>query len=345
MSEKSKHIDYLIARIIAGEASDAEKLELNQWINGNEANRKYFEGICFADQKAIASNRLLKVDVDSAWQKVHNQMRAEKQVDRKLKNAKVIALPIWIRVAAIVVLVSGFALLLYQQMNRTEPFGYETVAVAPADDIFNYILSDSSAITLNRNSLIARAADYGKKERRVKLTGEAFFSVQPNIEKPFIVESGETFIRVTGTSFNIKNDEADSLVEVYVKTGSVLFFTASNEGISLVAGEGGIFNKNRNTFTKTGSSDPNLTAYANRMFVFYNTPLNEVVRQLSRVYGVNILLAQPQISSCPITVSFENDDIHTVLNIIAETLGLKLLVEESRFVFEGEACTVTENIP
>jgi transmembrane sensor len=345
LSEKSKHIDYLIARTIAGEASDAEKLELNQWINGNEANRKYFEGICFVDQKAVASNRLLKVDVDSAWQKVQNQMRAEKLVDSKPKNAKVIALPIWIRVAAIVVLVSGFALLLYQQMNPAEPFLYETVAVAPTDEIIHYLLPDSSVITLNRNSQIASASDYGKKERRVKLEGEAFFLVKHDEEKPFIVETGEARVRVTGTSFNIKNDEADSLVEVYVKTGSVLFFTASNEGINLVAGESGIFNKNRNTFTKTGSSDPNLTAYASRMFVFYNTPLNEVIRQLSRVYEVDIVLNHSQIQSCTITVSFDNDDINTVLNIIAETLGLKLRVEDNRFVFEGEGCTVIENMP
>jgi len=343
--EKSKHIDYLIARFLTGEASVSEKKELDRWLEQNEANRKYFEGIWFVDQKAVASHTLVKVDVNKAWQKVQSGMK-EKSDERVLTESRqTLVLPLWIRVAAMLVLVSGLAFFLYRQINQPEVRKTGMVALLSSDSIVSHLLVDSTTVTLNKGSKIAYAANYGKKDRRVKLEGEAFFLVKHDTEKPFIVETGDAMIRVTGTSFNIKNEETDSLVEVYVKTGSVLFFTANNEGLSLVAGETGIFNKNRNTFTKTISTDPNLAAYANRMFVFYNTPLSEVIRQLSRVYGVNIVLRQPQISLCAITVSFDNDEIETVLNIIAETLGLKLLVEENRYVFEGEGCTVTENMP
>ena len=161
-----------------------------------------------------------------------------------------------------------------------------------------------------------------------------------------MLESNETFIKVTGTSFNIKGNDPDSLVEVYVKTGSVLFFTAKNEGVSLVAGETGVYNKNQGTFTKTKESDSNVTAYANRVFVFYNTTLNEVFRQLSKVYGVTIVPEDAQLGLTTITVSFNDDEIETILNIIAETLSLKYRSDgQNHYTFEGQTSISGEKTP
>ena len=341
MSKQSEHIDHLIARYISGEASETEKQELRLWMDENEANRKYFDGIRFVDDKAVASHQRIKVDVEKAWKDVHMQMKSSRKINSSKVPIRV--MPLWLRVAAVVVLISGLSLVFYNQLSNHALPKYEASVVAPADSIINYVLADSSVVTLNHNSKIAQAADYGKTERRVKLTGEAFFSVQHNAGKPFIVESNGTFIRVTGTSFNVKGEDSDSLVEVYVKTGSVLFFTESNEGLTLIAGESGIYNRNKGTFIKAVVSDPNLTAYVNRVFVFYDTSLNEVFRQLKRVYGVNISVDDPKLGLCTITVSFNDDNIETILDIIAETLNLKYTVNnKQQYVFEGPLCNVEE---
>lgn len=345
MQKESKHIDHLIARYITGEASDAEKQELNQWMEQNETNRKYFEGICFADQQAVASHRIEKVNADQAWQKVHLQMKAGQMTVVLPQKKAATILPLWIRIAAIVILVSGLAIFFYNQRNNA-PVKYNEVATATTDHILNHTLTDSSMVTLNQHSQIACASGYGEKERRVKLTGEAFFQVKHDTRKPFIVEISGTFIKVTGTSFNIKGSDPDSLVEVYVKTGSVLFFTAENEGISLVAGETGVFNKNRGTFIKTKETDSNVTAYTNRVFVFYHTTLNEVFRQLNKVYGVTIVPADAQLGLCTITVSFNDDEIETILNIIAETLNLTYhSAGQNRYTFDGQVCNADEKNP
>jgi len=345
LQEESKHIDLLIARYITGEASEAEKQELNQWMEQNQTNRKYFEGIFFADKQAVASHRIEKVNADLAWQKVHLQMKAGQTSTALPQKKAATILPLWIRVAAILVIISGLAIFFYNLRNNT-PIKYTAVAAVATDSILNYTLTDSSLVTLNQQSQIACASGYGKKERRVKLTGEAFFSVKHNAEKPFIVESSGTFIKVTGTSFNIKGNDPDSLVEVYVKTGSVLFFTAENEGISLVAGETGVFNKNKGTFIKTKEADSNVTAYTNRVFVFYHTTLNEVFRQLNKVYGVTIVPANTQLGLCTITVSFNDDEIETILNIIAETLNLTYRSDgQNKYTFEGQACNADEKKP
>jgi transmembrane sensor len=345
LEEKSSHIDHLIARYIAGEASQSEMRELEQWMEQNETNRKYFEGIRFAEQQAVASHSIEKVDVDKAWQKLHHQMKSGRDIPVATVTKQTRVLPLWIRVAAVVVLVSGLATFFYNQRNN-KPIQYNVVASATTDNILNYTLTDSSVVTLNQHSKIACATNYGSKERRVKLTGEAFFSVKHNPEKPFIVESNGTFIRVTGTSFNIKGNDSDSLVEVYVKTGKVLFFTQGNDGIALVAGETGVFNRNRGTFTKIQEANPNVTAYTNRVFVFYNTTLNEVFRQLNKVYGVTIVPANEQLGLSTITVSFNDDNIPTILDVIAETLNLKYRpIGPNKFVFDSKTSNTEEKNP
>jgi len=345
LQEESTHIDHLIARYITGEATEAEKQELIQWMEQNETNLKYFEGICFADQQAVASHRIEKVNVDQAWQKLHLQMKAGQPNTVSTKKRATTILPLWIRAAAILVLVSGLAIFFNNQRDKST-IKYNAVATATTEKILNYTLADSSVITLNQHSQVACASNYGKKERRVKLSGEAFFQVKHDTEKPFIVENNGTFIKVTGTSFNIKGNDPDSLVEVYVKTGSVIFFTAKNEGISLAAGETGVYNKNQGTFTKTKESDSNVTAYANRVFVFYHTTLNEVFRQLNKVYGVTIVPADAQLGLSTITVSFNDDVIETILNIIAETLNLTYKSDgQNQYTFEGQASIDGEKTP
>ncbi len=339
MSENSKHIDLLIARFISGEASDAEQLELRQWMEQSTKNRKQFDQIRFADNQAVASHRLVNVDVDKAWQKLHLKMKTGSPEKTAKKKSRTISMPILLRIAAMVVLVSGLALALYRHNQSIQ---HREVLVASAGEVLHYTLADSSAITLNYNSRITYAANYGKKERRVFLAGEAFFDVQHIENIPFIVETANTFVQVTGTSFNIKEAETDSLVEVYVKSGSVLFFTANNEGVSLFAGETGIYNKINQTFVKTTQSNVNTTAYANRIFVFYNTTLNEVIEQLGRVYETPIELQNHEAGLCTITVSFNDDDLPIMLSIIAETLDLELNYENGRYLLSGIGCTATE---
>lgn len=341
MNDFETHIDALIARVLSGEATPAEHRELEQWMDQSAENRKRFNDIRFADTQAVASHRVVEVDVDKAWQKMRASMHAQPTQTVSQKH-RTLTLPVWLQVAALVVLVSGLAVWLYRQSDRTLQ---APTFVAAADSVVQHLLADSSLITLNSNSQIEYAANYGKKERRVALTGEAFFQVQHNTEKPFVVETANTFVKVTGTSFNIRGAQSDSLVEVYVKTGSVLFFTANNQGIALQAGEVGIYNKNRNTFTKTVVAETNALAYVNRTFVFYNTTLREVLRQLNRVYKVKVELANPLVGDCLITVSFNDNDLKTILSILAETLNLTIEQTDDRYRLVGDACFDEANEP
>ena len=268
MIEENKHIDLIIARYIAGEATEQEIAMLNQWLNESEVNRKYFGDIQFVNQKAVTSHTINKVDIDKAWGKVHQQMK-KKAVEPE-PAAKIVSfqIPVWLRVAAVLVIVSGISFGLYRYYSSALLYPTEMVAAASKDSIITKSLVDSSTVALNKNSKVTYAKNYGKKERRLKLEGEAFFDVKHINDKPFIVEAEGTLIEDIGTSFNIKAVDTDTIVEVFVKSGEVIFFTKDNKGISLTAGEMGIYNKNIRTFTRIASPDVNATSYVNKIFLF-----------------------------------------------------------------------------
>ncbi|MGE0078403.1 MAG: FecR family protein [Bacteroidales bacterium] len=338
MKDENVHIDQLIARFIAGEATEEEISRLNRWLDESEVNRKYFGDIQFISQKAVASNTIVKVDVNKAWSKVHQQMKPK--VTIKQQSAKVVRLgiPVWLRVAAAIVLVSGFTFSLYRFYTSSIIESSQAIALVSQDSVVNSLLKDSSSVFLNRNSKITYSPRYGKKDRKVKLEGEAYFDVKHISEKPFVVEAEGTFIQDIGTSFNIKAFTGDTLVEVYVKSGEVKFFTKGSDGITLVEGETGVYNKNTQQFTKTVTSKMNIVSYANRMFIFQNMRLSEVVQQLSAVYKVNIRINNDNLKDCTITVSFDNEEIDVILNIITETLNLQLTKNSEGYIIDGEGC-------
>ena len=338
MIADSKHIDRIIARFLAGEATEEEKLLLNRWMDESEVNRKYFGDIQFVNEKAVASHRLVKVDVDKAWNKVHQQMKSK--LNEKKEESRIVSfrIPLWLRVAAVVVIVSGISLSLYKYYFIPRIEQRETLAVVSQDSIVSRQLTDSSTVFLNRNSRITYSPSYGKKNRKVKLEGEAYFDVKHIDEKPFIVEAEGTFIEDIGTSFNIKAFAGDTLVEVYVKSGEVKFFTSDKNGVTLIEGETGVFNKKTRKFTTHKATQVNVISYINKVFVFQNTRLSEVVQQLSSIYNVSIIITNNKLSDCTITVTFENEEIDVILSIITETLNLQLVKENESYIISGESC-------
>lgn len=338
MIEENKHIDFIIARYIAGEATEQEIAMLNQWLNESEVKRKYFGDIQFVNQKAVTSHTINKVDVDKAWGKVHQQMKKKAVQPEPVAKTVTFQIPVWLRVAAVLVVVSGISLALYKYYTSTLLFPTEMVAAASKDSVITKSLVDSSTVALNKNSRVTYAKNYGKKERRLKLEGEAFFDVKHIDDKPFIVEAEGTLIEDIGTSFNIKAVDTDTIVEVFVKSGEVIFFTKDNKGISLTAGEMGIYNKNTRTFTRIASPDVNATAYVNKVFLFQNVRLADVVQQLNMVYNANVRFGNELLKDCTISVKFENEDIDLILTIISETLDLTITKDAEGYVINGDAC-------
>ena len=239
------------------------------------------------------------------------------------------------RIAAVLVLMFGISFWLYRNYHSKS---LQPLLVESQNNTLAYKLTDSSRVFMNRHSEITYTADYGKKQRIVNLTGEAYFQVAHNEKKPFIVETEGTFVKDIGTSFNIKAYAVDSIVEVFVENGEVSFYTENNPGILLQKGEKGIYNKETETFRKFNSAEPNILSYKSKVLDFRNTSLSEVVKELNSVYQTNIILKNKELINCKITVTFDNEDINTIVGIISETLHLQMIKTNDGYELEGESC-------
>lgn len=335
MAKDNIHIDQLITRYLTGEATREEMARLEKWMDESDANKKYFGDIRFVHDNAVASHKIVEFDVDKGWE-LFKQNRAQgKQVTIEKKS---LGLPInnWLRVAAAIFVLIGVAYIIKSLVDPgTERF---EIAVVAEKTTKATKLSDSTEVFLNKNSKIEYSAGYGKKQRMIKLTGEAYFDVKHDNEKPFIVSVDEVFVKDIGTAFNVKAYENDNKIEVYVKTGSVVFYAENQTGDTLRAGEISYYDKASKLFSKQKSTDEEVLNYKNRVLVFKDARLSEVIKSINAVYNVNISLANGAIGNCRINVSFDNDDISSIITVISETFNLKVSQMNDTYILDGNGC-------
>jgi len=332
LTDDSKHIDYLIARYLNGEASSEELTMVEHWCAESEENQKYFDDLRLIFERASELETDTQFDVDAAWNRIAPQLRRSKRIDFRQPSWMM-----WASVAASVAILIGVwvGITRYEMMGKHE----QPIELAANSILKKGLLPDNSKVEVEPNSRIIYAEGFGKTNREVTLVGNASFDVHHQSGPAFTVRASGTFIRDIGTAFRVKSDGDTSVVEVYVKTGSVVFYTESNKGIILRQGETGIYNKITKEFTKiepAKSVDPPAVVKA---FNFQETPLSEVINLLSKAYNVPIALSNPKLGRCTISVRFENEDIDTIIDIVAETLSLKVERKNNGYLLTGEECS------
>ncbi len=334
MDKVSKHIDLLITRHLSGDASENERLLLEQWLSESDANKKYFDGIKFIYDKASKSYPEIDFNVDKAWGDVKGKMKFTPKVELKVQKPQWG----WMRVAASVIAIVGISSIIYLSVREKTVTTINAIAIASVDSSINQKLPDNTQVYLNKKSKLSYNPDYGKKNREVTLVGEAYFNATHSTDKPLTVKAENTFIKDIGTTFNIKAYPEEDIIEVYVESGKVIFYSAADSGLTLVKGDVGVFNKKTNTFNRKQSIDANILSYKTKSFTFINAKLSDVIRQLNSVYGPQISLKKSELANCTITVIFENESIDTIVSVITETLNLKSIKTNDGFALDGEKC-------
>lgn len=324
-----EHIDELIAKVLTGEASHEEQMDLQQWLNESDENRQYFEQMQAILSRAAQIHEVQQFDTDAAWEKVQSQLFGAPTVVKMYSQHR-----IWWRIAAVFVLGIGIGLFIWNSPNgRTS---YEAYAV---NAVVNETLPDGTRTTLNKQSKVVYSEDSKKKIRKAVLQGEAFFEIESTHESQFIVMANEVQILDIGTAFNVKNIDGQDTLEVFVKEGEVHMFTEKDNGLRLRANELGYYIKSSKRFEKPEVFEvDNPAAYVNRQFNFRNSPLKKVIRQINEVYDIELRLSNAELGNCRITVSFDNDDIDTIASIIAETMGWEVHTVGQSRVLTGLSC-------
>lgn len=329
MNIASEHIDELLAKHLAGEANAAEVAKVEAWINENPENAAYFNDFKIISEEVARLKDIQTYDEDAAWNKLKDKLKG-KTIPLHRKSSSFGLLQIAAAISFLVV--AGFSLFLW--LSRP----VDTVELVAQETTRDEGLPDGSIAFLNKGSSLSYSYNKLRKERKVVLAGEAYFDVKHEEEKPFIIETNEVIIEDIGTTFNVKAYPDSITVEVFVETGEVAFYTKESPGINLTAGQTGIYNRRNKTFAKILEQDTNRLSYKTGIFTFHDADLESVVQNLNDVFDKKIRLNNDALKTCRLNVSFRNESIENIVEIIAETLGLTITNTDDEIVLDGAGC-------
>jgi transmembrane sensor len=321
--QEKEYFEDLVGKYILGEATAAEQQQVESWCAQDPDNQKYLDHSRLIYERAQLPSQF-NFDPEKAWAKVAPQLQTTKPTNRPLIS------PIW-KIAAGFILVAAVSYLFYWNLAPGEEFVYLS-----GNEVVTQTLPDQTEIALNKSS--EAKVDYNavKKTGTIHLKGEATISISEEKEIKWTVEAENLLIRDIGTIFHVKAYPDADLVEVSVLEGAVQFYSRRDEGIMLLAGEKGTYDKTTGNYTKD-AADTNVVAFKTRSFQFDEADLQTVVERISEVYGRKIKLLGG-IGNCKITVAFDNEDFDTVLAVLSETMGLEVAEVGDEITLSGEDC-------
>ncbi|NJO92131.1 MAG: DUF4974 domain-containing protein [Chloroflexia bacterium] len=334
--------DYdLLAKYFAGEASATQIKAIEDWVTENPAHKKSYDRMHFLWMQSAKTELEKKVNVTDAWTKMQFRMNAAKQQPQETKLD--VAEPSIYRktarrllqFAAVIVIALGVNFVL--RLVNSEPEYISTESQLSSVEI---TLPDNSEIKLNKESKVSYPEKFKGKQRHIKLEGEAFFEVEPDKEKPFIIDAQFAQIKVVGTSFNVQAYN-DDVVEVTVVSGVVELSNkeAGGEPITLIKGEKGTIEKASGKAYKEENVVEDELHWMSTKIVFKDTELYQVAETLSIAYNVEIEFANEEVKHCQWNFTFEDPTIDEIIKILQISFpNLTITQTKNKITIDGTAC-------
>ena len=208
--------------------------------------------------------------------------------------------------------------LAYSSREEEKEVVYNVLLVPVGGECF-VMLEDSTRVWLNADSKLKYPTCFAGNERRVELEGEAYFDVKPD-DKPFIVNTSVGDIKVLGTSFNVRVYAQENMQTTLV-TGKVLY--RGQDSVVLMPGEQVVAFLTGGFEKRTVDVDE-YVAWKNGMYMFDCRPLEEIMRDLERWYGITVEFMTPELRQLPFTGCVKRyEKMNAFLELLKSTGELK----------------------
>lgn len=252
----------LITRYLQAKTSVEENTILEKWVDSIKNGSTYNQTLDHTEKQEIR-DRLL--------QKIKSKTNPE---------TKVVLFQPWMKVAAALLPLAIIAGALFLYATRITSVNI-TTALGEYKEV---MLPDSSFVRLHPNSSLQFPSQFGKT-REVMLSGQAFFDVKRNPDKPFKIQTHELGVEVLGTSFEVQAYEKWHQATVSVVTGKVKVFTQHQTLSTLYPNNKLTYQLKDKTFVVQAD---NHFHFDNASIVFENTSLKIVLQTLQNFYPVAI---------------------------------------------------------
>ncbi|HVW59306.1 MAG TPA: FecR domain-containing protein [Puia sp.] len=295
----------LAIKYFGGKATPEEAALMEEWLQSPE-NQRRMEQWLWED-----------------WQTTGGAMpretvrRMQNNLHRNIRQPRVIPWKKALSAAAAVLIIVVTGALL----RSRKPTASVTAQIVFADSLVNSTgtpvkatLPDSSIVWLNANTVVAIADGFGRRDRRVRVSGEAYFDIKTDPARPFLAGSGPLTTSVLGTTFTIEAYPAEKEIRVSLISGKVAV-GSTNTSCTLIPGQMATYaSQGRTVSISSLTLDP--AAWIHGKIILNRLALPEALDRLSRCYHIPIRYDPEQLQKMVITGEFDRDSLSEVLRSV-----------------------------
>jgi ferric-dicitrate binding protein FerR (iron transport regulator) len=324
----------LLEKYIKGDCTEAEIALVKQWYFSFEGEKDHVSDLSPAEEKQLEENIYFSI--------ISNLNLAELSITEN--RPKVVSFRKWYAVAAsaAVVFVLSAIAVIYTQKPKDQHLAALPVSgvhlfnvTNNTGHIYKVTLPDSSAVWLNPSAKISYPNVFAAGSRLVSISGECFFEVTKNPQRPFIISSRSIVTKVWGTSFLVRDNEQSNVADVSVLTGKVSVSAKVNGKNNVIATkltkdevmiyphQKAVYLNDKHMLTSQAVEiKSTVKQYQRTHLVFDNKPLKDIIPVLDSSFNVNIKVSSEKLNHYILNADFDGFNLPDVLNALKKSLNI-----------------------
>ncbi|MCK9509548.1 MAG: FecR family protein [Pigmentiphaga sp.] len=319
---------------------------LNKYISNRLSNK---ESVALRSLINTATDKELEPYLLELWKKETGQA-VEQDILNELKcridqvNARTTRNfnKTWRKLAGIAaaVLLPLFATFLYVMIEKAPVHSTNDMTVyVGSGERSTVILPDGTKINLNSETLLTYDThSFNRKLREIRLDGEAYFQVAKNKKKPFVIQTNHLQVEILGTEFNLRTRKDELITEVNLVKGKVALTNPQmpEHTVILVANHRAIFNENTGLINIDKIDSLNAAPWLRGELTFYATPIQTVLKEIERSYGINFTMTHSEIITNDLfTGTFSTINLHETLEILKMHYKFNYIIKGKSVIIEN----------
>lgn len=322
-------IEALLDRYQKGETSQQENELVENWLKENNNPNSQWQHFNKSQKDQWLADAFVQI-----------------QDSIKTKEPKILTMrsrrQLWWRLAGVAaILAISFTLYLEWPalQSRLHPVQLTALTI-PSNQQKQITLADGSKVWINSNSQLSYPKQFDGKTREVYLSGEAYFDIQHDADKPFIIHTGKVVTTVLGTAFDIKEDKNKQIVTVTVTRGKVSVANGNKRLGVITPNQQISFNLLDNKSFKTEVDANKAIAWQNPEIHFDDITFADAALQLQQRFHVKVNFTNDKIKECRFTgTALEGETLDKILKAVCTFNNANYKTKaDGSIIIDGPGC-------